>query len=261
VSELIVVERPRSGVALVTLNRPEKLNAMNHEMFLRLAQLWVELDEDQDVRCIVLTGAGRGFSAGHDLEETAGAGAVTIVDRIARLDEEVASLTALRDISKPVIAAINGPAVGGGFSVAMLADIRVASSTSMMAVAFIGLGLSSGDAGLSWTLPRVVGLGVASDLMFTGRSIDADEALRLGIVNRVVNGADLLSTSLDIAEQIAQHLPLALRLTKEALTVNIDASFADAVRFENRTQLIALTTPEAHAAEAAFVAKRAKRQS
>ncbi|GAA1002905.1 enoyl-CoA hydratase [Acrocarpospora pleiomorpha] len=255
-TDTILVDRPRPGVAMVTLNRPESLNSLNNELFVTLADRLQELDRDREVKVIVLTGAGRGFCAGHDLTEVQAGRSQSIGERLIGIDDEVRCLLLVHSLTTPTIAAVNGPARGGGMSIAVACDMRVASTAATFGVAFVNIGISSGDAGLSWTLPRLVGSGVAAELMLTGRVVDADEALRLGLVNRVAPADRLLATALDLADQIAAHDMLAIWMTKRALNASGGISLEDAVRMENTAQIIAMDSETAQAKITEFFARR-----
>ena len=255
--ETIAVERPREGIALATLNRPEKLNAIDRTMFAELYELCAQLEDDADVRVAVLTGAGRGFCSGADLgaiAELPGAG----TPEFMRFQERGArAIAAFRTLTKPVVAAVNGPAAGGGLALALASDVRIAAPEARFNVAFVRLGLSGADVGVSWLLPRVVGLGHASELMLTGRLIDADEALRIGLVNRVVPAEDLLDAAYAVADEIARNSPFGIRLTKQALQLNVDApSIEAAIAIENRNQVLASRTEDMGEAVGAFIEKR-----
>jgi enoyl-CoA hydratase len=233
------------GVATATLDRPEHLNAITGEMFLEMAELCRRVDEDERVRALVLTGAGRGFCAGLDLDE-AGDLADLEVTEFLRLQETGArSVAALREMKTPVVAAVNGPAAGGGLAFALAADVRLAAPSARFGVAFVRIGLTGCDVGVSWLLPRIVGLGHASELMLTGRLIDAEEAARIGLVNRVVPADDLLSDAYALAAEIAANGRFGTRLTKEVLQLNVDAPSLDAaIALENRNQALASRTGE-----------------
>jgi enoyl-CoA hydratase/carnithine racemase len=250
-------DRPRDGVALVTLNRPGRLNAISTEMFDELNALCAAVEHDPDVRAVVLTGAGRGFCAGADLD-TIGALSEMSVPEFMRVQEHGAdAIAALKSLPKPVIAAVNGPAAGGGLAIALAADVRIAAPEARFNVAFVRIGLSGCDVGVSWLLPRVVGLGHASELMLTGRLIDALEAERIGLVNRVVPAERLLGAAGEVAAEIAANSPFGVRLTKQVLQLNVDApSLQAAIAIENRNQVLASRTEDMAEALRAFHEKR-----
>ena len=260
-SETLLVEHPRPGVALVTLNRPDRLNSLNNEMFEEFRRTIPELNADAETKVIVLTGAGRGFCAGHDLNDIQelNKGPKNQGREAIRIDSEVESLLRLRALSTPVIAAVNGPARGGGMSIAVACDMRIASTEATFGVAFINIDISSGDAGLSWTLPRLVGTGIASELMLTGRSVDAEEAGRIGLVNRVVEPNKLIDEALALAESIAAHDMLAIWMTKRAINAAANMSLTDAIAVENLAQVIAMDSEAAKRRIAEFLSRPSSR--
>ena len=238
--QTLLVDRPRAGITVATLNRPDRLNAMTFQMFDELARLAAEVGADERTRVLVLTGAGRGFCAGLDLADA------------ATLPEMTAAITSFRRLPKPVIAAVNGPAAGAGFSLALAADIRIAAPTARFNAAFIKIGLTGGDCGSSWMLPRIVGLGHAYEILLTGRLVGADEAARIGLVNRVVP-AGATTHTLDL---YGDGL-VAIDVTKQVVQVNVDApSLEAAVELENRNQTLAAGTQDMTEAMTAFIQKR-----
>jgi enoyl-CoA hydratase/carnithine racemase len=255
--ETIRVEKVREGVALATLDRPEKLNAIDRRMFAELYQLCAQLEDDPEVRVAVLTGAGRGFCSGADMEAIAALPEAGVPEFMRFQERAAAAIAAFRSLAKPVIAAVNGPAAGGGLALALAADVRIAAPEARFNVAFVRLGLSGADVGVSWLLPRVVGLGNASELMLTGRLIDALEALRIGLVNRVVAAETLLDSCYELAAEIARNSPFGVRLTKQALQLSVDApSLEAAIAIENRNQVLASRTEDMGEAVMAFLGKR-----
>jgi enoyl-CoA hydratase len=254
----VTLETRNEDIALLTLRRPERLNALSWEMVEELHAAIDAVGKDSSVRVLVLTGAGRGFCSGIDLgaDDAVGTaeGMVSVFDR----QELVASLaTALRAIPQPVIAAVNGPAAGGGLALALAADVRIAAPQARFNVAFVRIGLSGGDVGVSYLLPRIVGLGTASEMMLTGRLVESEEALRTGLVNRVVAPESLLDAALDLAAEIATNSPFGVRMTKRALQRNVDAtSLEAAIDLENRTQVLATRSEDMGEALSAFIEKR-----
>ncbi len=247
---------PRADIAVLTLNRPDKLNALNHELVEELHAALEGIGADNDCRVVVLTGAGRGFCSGLDLTDPnpAQAGGGTEFPRSGmRWQERIANLTArIHRLRQPVIAAVNGPAYGGGFGIALACDIRVASESARFCTQFIRLGLGGCDIGVSYTLPRIVGAGPAFDLILTARVVDADEALRLGIVSRVSGSA--VDDALEIAETLCGYGKFGLESTKQVLWANLEASSLEAaLHVENRSQILASTSGEMpEAANAVF---------
>ena len=223
----VLVDRPRDHVAVVTLNRPERMNSMAFDVMVPLKDVLEQLNHDNSVRAVVLTGAGRGFSSGADHKS---AGSVPHVDGLTRpsfalrsmqvLDEVILGL---RRLHQPVIAAVNGAAIGGGLCLALACDIRVAGAAAYFRAAGINNGLTASELGLSYLLPRAIGTSRAFELMLTGRDVDAAEAERIGLVSRQVPDADLLQTCLDMGERIASFSRPGIELTKRTLWSGLDA--------------------------------------
>ncbi|MFI5047622.1 MAG: enoyl-CoA hydratase/isomerase family protein [Acidimicrobiia bacterium] len=259
----LAVEAVADGVTLVRLNRPECLNAINEELLDALQATCTAVAADRSIRVVVLTGTGRGFCSGIDLRDfgpsVPDAGDPAI-DRL-RFQETMASLPlAIRALPQPVVAAVNGPAVGGGLALCLAADIRICAASASFGNAAIALGLSGAEMGMSYFLPRIVGSSVASDWMLTGRTVDAAEAHRSGLVSELVADDRLLERAMEIAGQIAAHSPLGVQLTKRALQVNTDASdLSAALEVENRNQVITHATEEAAAARERWAKRWAKR--
>lgn len=250
-------ERRDGGVAVVTLDRPDRLNAITFEMFEELAALCAEVAADDGIRVLVLTGAGRAFCAGLDLAEAATLPGMTAVEMTEGQQSWADAVAAFHRLPKPVIAAVNGAAAGAGFSLALAADIRLAAPGARFNAAFVRIGLSGGDCGSSYFLPRVVGLGRASEILMTGRFVGADEAAAIGLVNRVVPAAELLGAAVELAGQIAANTAFGVALTKQVLAVNVDApSLGAALELENRNQVLASRTADMAEALTAFREKR-----
>lgn len=245
------VDRPRDGVAVVRLNRPKQLNAINEVMQTELAQTLAELATDRTARAVVLTGAGRGFCAGIDMRDF-GPGmpeaSAPAIDRM-NFQEKMARLAeAVRQLPAPVIAAVNGPCVGAGFALTLACDIRICSTAASFGNAAILLGLSGAEMGMSYHLPRIVGTSVAADWMLSGRTVPAAEADRRGLVSELVEPEALGGRAVELASLIAELSPLGVQLTKRALQVNTDAtSLSSALELENRNQVISHATDEAAA--------------
>ncbi|MCZ8379617.1 enoyl-CoA hydratase [Mycobacterium sp. CPCC 205372] len=225
--QFVLVDRPRPQVALVTLNRPERMNSMAFDVMVPLRDVLAELSHDNSVRAVVLTGAGRGFSSGADHKS---AGSVPHIDGLTRptfalrsmevLDEVI---LALRKLHQPVIAAVNGAAIGGGLCLALAADIRVAATGAYFRAAGINNGLTASELGLSYLLPRAIGSSRAFEIMLTGRDVDSAEAERIGLVSRTVPEDDLLEVCFDMAERIAAFSRPGVELTKRTLWSGLDA--------------------------------------
>ena len=250
-TETLIVERPHPGVLAVTLNRPERLNAINDVMRRELIETLASAARDDSVKAIVLTGAGRGFCSGIDMRDF-GSGvpdaAAPAIDRL-RFQESMAALPrAIWGLPQPVVAAVNGPCVGGGLALCLAADIRICSSAATFGNAAILLGLSGAEMGMSYHLPRIVGTSVAADWMLTGRTVTADEADRRGLVSELVEPDHLTGRAIEIASAIAELAPLGVQLTKRALQVNTDATGLDAaMELENRNQVLSHATDDAAA--------------
>jgi enoyl-CoA hydratase len=246
------VESPGDGVALVRLNRPERLNAINEVLRDELRATVAAIGADPAVRVVVLTGAGRGFCAGIDVRDF-GPGMLEAtdpaIDRL-RFQEAMAALPqALRALPQPVVAAVNGPAVGAGLALCLASDVRIAGESASFGNGAILLGLSGAEMGMSYFLPRIVGLSVAAEWMLTGRRVSAEEAYRCGLVSQLVADDELLDRALALAGQIAANAPLGVQMTKRALQTNTDApDLFSALEVENRNQVITHATDEAAAA-------------
>jgi enoyl-CoA hydratase len=245
------VDRPADGVAVLRLNRPKQLNAINEIMQTELGQTLADLATDRTVHAVVLTGAGRGFCAGIDMRDF-GPGmleaSAPAIDRM-HFQEKMAGLAeAIRQLPQPVIAAVNGPCVGAGFALTLACDIRICSTAASFGNAAILLGLSGAEMGMSYHLPRIVGTSVAADWMLTGRTVSAAEADRRGLVSELVDPDALGDRAVELASLIAELSPLGVQLTKRALQVNTDAtSLSSALELENRNQVISHATDDAAA--------------
>jgi enoyl-CoA hydratase len=247
----VILDRPRVGVAVLRLNRPERLNAINEAMRSELTRAFDTLATDTSVNVVVITGEGRGFCSGIDVRDF-GPGMLEAtdpaIDRL-RFQESMAALPhAISALPQPVIAAVNGPSVGAGLALCLAADIRICSTTATFGNAAILLGLSGAEMGMSYFLPRIVGSSVAAEWMLTGRTVSAEEADRRGLVSQLVAPDELLDRALEIAGAIADLVPLGVQLTKRALQVNTDAAgLAAALELENRNQVLTHATDEAAA--------------
>jgi enoyl-CoA hydratase/carnithine racemase len=257
----VSVDRRPDGITLVTLDRPDRLNTMSHQLTTELSAVLDAVATDRSCRVVVLTGAGRAFCAGLDLDGYGDDDLVeeqgTVLRTLSRQRELAGLVQQLHDLPQPVVAAINGPAAGGGLALVCGSDIRIADETAVFAVSFIRAGFSACDLGTSWLLPRIVGAGRAHELMLTGRRFDADEALRIGLVVDVVPGGDVVAAALAKAEQILQNAPASVQLTKQGMWIALEtASLAASVEFENRQQVITALTEDGPEAIRAFVEKR-----
>lgn len=247
------VARPRPGVALVRLHRPGRLNALDRTMLGELRTVAEGLATDTSVRAVVLTGTGRGFCSGYDLDGAAEFPTLGATGGLALQDLANRMLLALHTLPQPLLAAVGGPAVGGGVSLALVADIRTVATDAFFQVAFVRIGMSGGDLGASWLLPRIVGRGLAAELMYTARAVGAEEAVRIGLANRAVPAVALLDETLELAAQIAAHPPLGVQLSKRALAASTDApSLWSALETEARGQALLMGHPDTAAAVAAL---------
>lgn len=254
--ETLKVEK-EGAIDWLTLNRPDALNAMSRTMMLELQHYFGALYTDHSVRVVILRGAGRGFCAGLDLKEERsdeGGGAVTGL-RVQRRVSEI--VMRMRRAPQPIISLIHGPASGGGFALALASDIRLAGPAARMNAAFIRIGLTACDVGVSYFLPRLVGSALASELLLTGRFIDAERARAVGLVSDVVADDALADAGRSLAEEILANSPVGVRLTKECLNMSIDAgSLESVIAMEDRQQILVSTTGDMREGIAAFMEKR-----
>jgi len=266
VTDDVLLERTTTAagasVAVVTMNRPDKLNAMDASLVTELHAALEEAGADPGCRVIVLTGAGRGFCAGLDLggfgaAPDTGQGGGRVQQSFAVQQHIAALVPRLRGLRQPVIAAVNGPASGGGFALVLGSDIRLASRSARFNAAFVRIGLSACDIGTSWLLPRLVGAARAQELMLTGRLFDADEALRIGLVTDVVDDGALLDRAMEQADLVARNAPMGVFMTKEVMWSALEIpGLRAAIDLENRTQIMTSFTEDSREAMAAFLEKR-----
>jgi enoyl-CoA hydratase len=241
-SEFVRVEKPRPHVCLVTLDRPERMNAMAFDVMVPLRETLEGVAGDNDVRVVVLTGAGRGFCSGADLVDAGyppgidGLALPSIGLRSMKLLEDV--VTTVREMPQPVIAAVNGAAIGGGFCLAMSCDIRVAAPGAYFRAAGINNGLTASELGLSYLLPRAIGASRAAEIMLTGRDVDATEAAAIGLVSTVTTDDTLVEECFAMASRIAGYSHVGVQLTKQTLRSGLDAgSLASHMEHEGLAQL------------------------
>ena len=260
-ADTVLRSEPQPGIAVLTLDRPERLNAMSHDLVRDLHAALDEVAGDPGTRVVVLTGAGRGFCAGLDLRDGAAVPGTEHRGRVQRglaTQQHIAALVPrLRSLPQPVVAAVNGPAAGGGFALALACDVRLASASARFNVAFVRIGLSGCDIGVSWLLPRLIGASAAFELLLTGRLVDADTARRLGIVSRVVPDGEVLDAAMEVAAEIAANSPLGVRMTKEVMWSQLEVGSLQAgIDLENRTQIMTSFSEDTAEAMAAFLEKR-----
>ena len=258
----VLFDRPRPHIALLTLNRPERMNAMAFDVMVPLADALRDVNNDNDVRAVVITGAGHGFCSGADMVSSGsppyidGLTRATIAHRAADRLHEVIELVG--DLHQPVIAAVNGAAIGGGMCLALACDIRIASTGAYFRAAGINNGLTAAELGLSFTLPRAVGSSRAFDIMLTGRDVDAAEAARIGLVSETVEPEGLLERCYEIGARIAAFSRPGTELTKRMLWAGLEASSYTAhMRSEMNAQLLVRMTTRNF--EEAVLARQEKR--
>jgi enoyl-CoA hydratase len=256
--EPILLTRPRPQVALITFNEPKTLNAMSPDMVSQLRSTLTDVDADPTIRVVILTGAGRGFCSGHGLNELGKANERTDPVRMSLANQRGFSqlIIKINELRAPVIAAVNGPAAGAGLAMALAADTRVCSESARFGAAFIRVGISGCDVGVSYLLPRLVGPTLAFEMMLTGRLADADEALRTGLVLRVVPDGEVVDAALTIADQILGNSPFSVELTKRGMWQALGApSLRHVIETEDRTQVLCMQVGDSPRAIAALRAK------
>ncbi|MCA1585523.1 MAG: enoyl-CoA hydratase family protein [Acidobacteria bacterium] len=251
---------PATGVATVTLDRPHRLNALTFEIYAELRRTFVALDSEEGVRAIVITGAGKAFCSGGDVHDIIGA----LIGRDHRRMLEFTRMTcdvvaAIRQCRRPVVAALNGTVSGAGAAIAAAADVRIAARSAKIAFLFTRVGLSGADMGAAWLLPRIVGLGRATELLMTGDFIDAQEAFRIGLYNRVVEDDTVLPEGHAFAARLASGPLFALELTKNALNREASMDLGSALEAEAQIQAALMLHPDFQEAYRAFREKRAPR--
>jgi 2-(1,2-epoxy-1,2-dihydrophenyl)acetyl-CoA isomerase len=248
-----ILREATDGVLTLTLNRPDALNSFNVEMKEALLAALKDAAKDKAVRVVLLTGAGRAFSAGQDLKERQAPGVADLGTELrARYNPIV---LAMRRLEKPVIGAINGVAAGAGISVALACDIRIAAENASFIEVFARVGLVP-DTGSSWFLPRLVGYAKAAEMSFTTDPLDAHTAERIGLVNRVVPADKLMEDATALAAKLAQGAPLAIGLAKRALNRSLEMGLEEALEYESQLQSIAGRSNDHVEGVAAFVEKR-----
>ena len=261
----VEIDRSRGEVAVVTLNRPERMNALSVGLVIELREAVQQIHRDRGIRVVVLRGAGRGFCAGADLKgddvRVPGTEQMGELGAIYKMQENLAeTILALHECEKPIVAAVHGAAVGGGLALALASDVRIAAEGTRFGAVFIRVGLSSCDVGVSYFLPRIVGAGRAAELMLTGRHFDAAEAERMGMLHAVVPEAELLERALAKAREIAANSEYGVWMTKRGLWTNLDApSLRHAIELENRQQVLGTFTGNMLEAVRAFQEKRPPR--
>jgi enoyl-CoA hydratase/carnithine racemase len=248
------------GVATITLNRPERLNALTFEVYRELTDTFAALRAEESVRAVVITGAGRAFCSGGDVRDIIGELFKQDMEGLLAFTRMTCELVRnIRALPKPVIASLNGTTAGAGACIALASDIRIASHDAKIAFLFVRVGLSGADMGAAFLLPRVVGLTKATELLYTGDFISAEEAERIGLYNRVVSPEELEDTTRVLAERLARGPAFALSVTKEMLNREMNVSFDTALELEAQAQAICMQHPDYREAYEAFVEKREPR--
>ena len=245
------------GVAVLELNRPERLNAFNRQMIAEWREALAQIADDSRIRAVVLTGAGRAFCAGGDADEMTEMQSASNVERKDYLWRSIQKIPlAMERLEQPVIAAVNGTARGAGLDMALMCDIRICGTSSTFAESYINMGVISGDGG-TWFLPRVIGVSRALELLWTGRVVDAVEAGRIGLVSQVVADADVRSAALTLARQIAAQPPQAVALMKRAVYQGLaGGTLAAHLDMVSSHMAVVFDTPEFNARLTAFHARR-----
>jgi len=246
-----------SGVAVVTLDRPDKLNALTFGAYRELCDWFAAVERDPAVRSVVVTGAGRAFSSGGDVHEIIGELLKLSAPELLAFTRMTGELIGnMRRLRKPIVAAVNGVAAGAGAVIALAADLRVMAQTAKMAFLFVRVGLAGADMGAAFLLPRIVGLGRATELLMLGDAIAAPECERIGLANRVVPVEEVLPEAMKLAERLARGPGFALGMTKELLNAELAMSLPQALEAEAQGQQICMQTRDFGEAYRAFVEKR-----
>lgn len=239
--ETIIYEKPGPGIGILTLNRPAAYNAINLAMIVELETFWRERLYDRETRVIILRGSGeKGFCAGLDMKETKEITPSMSVEEFYIFQARLARLNlAMRRAPQPIVCCVHGAAAGQGMSFALASDIRIAATDARFCAAYINIGLGGADMSCSYFLPRVIGAGRAYEFMYTGEFFSAEEAYRLGMLSRIVEREKLLDTAMEFASKLLMKNPVGLRLTKEAINMNIDAPGLEyALNMEDRNQTL-----------------------
>jgi 2-(1,2-epoxy-1,2-dihydrophenyl)acetyl-CoA isomerase len=256
--QTILLEK-ENGILTLTLNRPDRLNALNEQMAEELIEALEAVDQDEEVRVLVITGAGRAFCSGADVRDRF----LTLIEQRKRGEEKVVHLggfaerccLALRKLRQPVIASINGAAVGFGCTFALACDIRLASEEARMGMVFVRVGLTP-EFGSTYFLPRLVGIAKACELVFSGKIIDAREAREIGLVNQVVPPEQLRAATYELAKSIAEGPPLAIQLAKRGLYQGLDNDLLTQLQFESFALNVCRATDDHEEGARAFLEKR-----
>ncbi|MFH1351612.1 MAG: enoyl-CoA hydratase-related protein [Pseudomonadota bacterium] len=247
----ILMEK-REGIGYLTLNRPKVGNALNREMIHEIRDALHLVDQDEDIRVLIVTGAGKIFQAGADVAELKG---MSPIDYLRYNTGLIGIDSDLENLRQPVIAAINGAAMGGGLGLAIACTLRVMAESAKAGIPEVKVGVSPGS-GLIQRLPQIVGKGRAAEMLLTGEPIDAQEAYRIGLVNRVVQDGEVVRASEDLAKKIISNAPIAVEMTKEALQAGMDLPIEHGARYSRKNCSICFSTEDMKEGMAAFLEKR-----
>ena len=255
-SFLYTVDRA-SAIATITLNRPERLNALTFEVYTELRDTFRALDTEPGVRAVIITGNGRAFCAGGDVEDIIGALFSRDAEGLLAFTRLTGDLIlSIRQCRRPVVAALNGTVAGAGAVIAAASDVRIAAESAKIAFLFSRVGLAGADMGATWLLPRLVGLAHASELLMLGDFITAERAAQIGLYNRVVPGERLMAEATDVAARLARGPSAALGVTKQALNEEAAMDLVSAIEWEAQAQAACMRNPNFREAYEAFRAKR-----
>ena len=246
--ETLIFEK-KDNIRIITLNRPERLNAMNFQIAVDLESVIAEIEEDEQARAVILTGAGRAFSAGGDIKDMADPNA-----KNPPLGRYI-FFNKVEDVSKPVIAAINGICIGGGLELALCCDFRITSDAARFGQAEVKLGIMPGGGGTA-RLPRLIGPGRAKEFLYFGDFIDAQEAYRIGLVNKVVPPEGLMDEAMKWAQELAERPPLSLKMIKDCVNIGMQMDLLSAIDYEAKCAKMLFTTEDSVEGTTAFVEKR-----
>ena len=244
------------GVAIITLNAPDKLNSLSWKMMREITRACDEIEGGGKARVVVITGAGRAFCAGADLEDLQKTVSLKPAQREPNLKAWFKLVWRIKSVELPTIAAVNGAALGGGFALAIACDIRIAADDAKVGSVFVQRGASSADMGMSWVLPRIVGAGWAAELMFTGDIIDAAKGERIGLFNRVVPRDQLMQATMELASKLAAGPPLGLKFTKRALNRSVWEGLQSQLEYESATQTLTFFSEDFQEGVKSFYEKR-----
>jgi enoyl-CoA hydratase/carnithine racemase len=245
------------GVATITLNRPERLNALTFEVYRELTETFSALKHESAVRVVVIRGAGRAFCSGGDVKEIIGELFSRNMEGLLEFTRMTVELVRqIRNLPKPVIASLNGTTAGAGACIALAADLRIASDTAKIAFLFVKVGLAGADMGAAYLLPRVVGLAKATELLYLGEFVTAAEAERMGLYNRVVTGEELDAATAELAQRLARGPGFAVSMTKEMPNREMNVGLDTALEWEAQAQAICMQHPDYREAYEAFIEKR-----